>query len=113
MKNTFAKLRAEKRQVQEKLNGANKIVCEQINQISKLSDLVEIQSNQIKCLNNSLQVELKRNKRLKLRYTYTKALNDSNYKRWMEDNKKIGNWKKLCSFITIASIVTILALAIN
>jgi len=112
-KNTFAKLRAEKRLVQEKLNGANKIVCEQINKIAKLNNIVKIQTKRINCLDESLAVEIKRNKRLKLRYTYIKALGAENYKRWMQDNKKISNWKKLCSFITIVSAITILTLAIN
>lgn len=98
-KNSFGKLRAEKRLVQEKLNVANKVVCMQIDEISSLINNTEKLEKANSRLNQRLEIEDKQKRRYKLRLIAVKQLKDTIYKNYIDDatskNKTIFKYQLL------------------
>lgn len=98
-KNSFSKLRAEKREIQNKLNSANAIICKQIDEIASLiktNGRLEILVSRSK---QQLQVEEKQKNRYKLRLITLRQLKDTIYNNYIKDidlkNKSILKYKIL------------------
>ena len=100
MKNTFKKLRQEKRLIQEKLNVANKVICMQCENQAEMGNTIDNYEKQIKNLTNTLIAETKYKNRVKRRLALSSQLRNDIYISYMKDldikNKKIFNYRILC-----------------
>jgi hypothetical protein len=105
-KNTFAKLRAEKKEVQNKLNMANKTVCFQIDEIKILTDEIAEKESCIKWLNQNLNSEKKINKSIIKTAQSHKLHKDFFYKQWIKEvENKIRITKKLALSLGVNAIL--------
>ena len=101
-KNTFAKLRRTNKALINKLNGANKIVCLQIEEIDRLNKALDIKDIFI----NSL--EIKENELIDKIYSLydniaeVNKLNTDNYNAWTKERKTN---RKLSIGLTVMSLV--------
>ena len=112
-KNTFAKLRAEKKEVQNKLNIANKTVCLQIDEIKILTDKIAEKESCIKWLNHNLKSERKVNKSILKTAQSHKLHKNLFYENWIKEiDNKIRITKKLalslCTNVVLLAIIAIL-----
>lgn len=95
MKNTFKVLRAKLRDTQNKLNGANRIVALQLQELERLRSAIRMQDSQIVVLNNQLETEGNRTVSLTNSLMETKEDKDYYYEQWMKDHSKLKIWKKM------------------
>lgn len=108
-KNTFAKLRAEKKEVQNKLNIANKTVCLQIDEIKILTDEIAEKESCIKWLNHNLKSERKVNKSI---IKSVQSHKDFFYDNWIKEiDNKIRITKKLALSLG-ANVILLTSIAI-
>ena len=100
MKNTFKKLRQEKRLIQEKLNVANKVICMQCENQAEMGNTIDNYEKQIKNLTNTLIAKTKQKNRVKRRLASSSQLRNDIYISYMKDldikNKKIFNYRIVC-----------------
>lgn len=90
-KNSFSKLRNEKRLALKELEMANKIISEQKNDIKHLSDNLELQQTEVYKYKKLAYVEEKQKNRFKLRYIESKRLKDEIYSNYIKDLDKLNN----------------------
>lgn len=95
MKNTFKVLRAKLRDTQNKLNGANRIVALQLQELVRLRSAIRMQDSQIVVLNNQLETEGNRTVSLTNSLMETKEDKDWYYEQWIKDHSKLKIWKKM------------------
>ena len=110
---TFKELRQQINKVNKELKASVHLLQLKREENARLKEVINMNNKTILRLHQALLDETKAKNRIEYKLSVTKKCRDRFYSRWLKDNSKIRNWKKLCSFITIASIVTIVALAIN
>lgn len=110
---TFAQLRKQKNIAVKELKASIHLLQSKREENTRLKEAIDMQNNIIERLHQELLDETKAKNRIAHKLYITKKCRDRFYNRWLKDHSKIRNWKKLCSFITITSIVTIFTLAIN
>ena len=90
---------------QAKIDKANEIICNQITEIATLNQLIELQSKQIKNMNQEKTVEDKMKNRLKTKLRITQKNRDIFYKRWLFENKKNGNQRIMLYLSAITTVI--------
>lgn len=110
-KNTFSKLRRTNKVLREKLNIANRTVCLQIDEITRLNKAIQIKDITI----NSLEVKEKELSD-KIYSMYDKLdermkLSNENYQAWLDEktlNSKLNIGLTVMSFIIVGLVVTLI-----
>lgn len=110
---TFKELRQQKNRLGKELKASIHLLQLKREENTRLKEAIDMQNNIIERLHQEVLDETKAKNRIAHKLSITKKCRDRFYGRWLKDHSKIRNWKKLCSFITITSMVTILALVIN
>jgi len=110
---TFRELRKQKNTAVKELKAAVQFLKQKREENTRLKDVIDMQQKTISRLKDSLEDSIEYKRRIINRLHFAKKCRDKFYSRWLKAQSKISNWKKLCSFITIVSAITILALAIN
>ena len=101
MKNTFKKLRAKLRFIEDKLDTANRTNSILSEEVKRLKRVLDIQQKKETVLNDKLKTESKRTENLANRIVIVKRSRDVFYKKWMQDHSKIKIWKTV-GYIGIA-----------
>lgn len=101
----FKEIKAKLKDAQAKIDKANEIICNQITEIATLNQLIELQSKQIKNMNQEKTVEDKMKNRLKTKLRITQKSRDIFYKRWLFENKKIGKQKIMLYLSAITTVI--------
>ena len=101
----FKEIKAKLKDAQAKIDKANEIICNQITEIATLNQLIELQSTQIKNMNQEKTVEDKMKNRLKTKLRITQKSRDIFYKRWLFENKKIGKQKIMLYLSAITTVI--------
>lgn len=110
-KNTFAKLRRTNKALINKLNGANKIVCLQIEEIDRLNKDIDVKNIVI----NSLEIKEKELSD-KIYSLYNKVeeqtkLSNDNYNAWLDEHKtnsKLSIGLTVMSFVIVGLVVALI-----
>jgi uncharacterized protein YhaN len=110
---TFRELRKQKNTAVKELKASIHLLQLKREENTRLKEVIDMNNQIISRLHQELLDETKAKNRIEHKLSITKKCRDRFYSRWLKDHSKIRNWKKLCSFITIVSIATIIALAIN
>ena len=110
---TFRQLRKQKNTAVKELKASIHLLQLKREENTRLKNAIDMQQKTISRLNETVLDENKAKNRLAHKLAITKKCRDRFYSRWLKDHSKIRNWKKLCSFITITSIVTIFVLVIG
>lgn len=110
---TFKELRQQKNKANKELKASIHLLQLKREENTRLKDVIDMNNQIISRLHQELLDETKAKNRLAHKLSITKKCRDRFYSRWLKDHSKIRNWKKLCSFVAISSIVTILTIAIN
>lgn len=109
----FKELRQQKNKAIKELKASIHLLQLKREENTRLKEVIDMNNQIISRLQQELIDETKAKNRIIHKLSITKKCRDRFYNRWLKDHSKIRNWKKLCSFITIASIVTILTIAIG
>ena len=110
---TFRELRKQKNTAVKEKNTAVEFLEQKRKENTRLKEVIDMNNQIISRLHQELIDETKAKNRLTHKFEITKKCKDKFYSRWLKDHSKIRNWKKLCSFITIVSTITILALILQ
>ncbi len=110
---TFRELRKQKNTATKELKAAVQLLEQKREENTRLKEVIDMNNQIILRLHQELIDETKAKNRLAHKFEITKKCRDKFYSRWLKDHSKIRNWKKLCSFITIVSAATILALILQ
>lgn len=104
-KNTFAKLRSQKNDLQNKLNMANRTICLQIDEIKKLNETLEIEYKTSAMLQDRVNVEVHENEYLQDRITSLNEEKNKFYKYFIKETKRRGKESKKCSRLNMIAFV--------
>jgi len=110
---TFKELRQQKNRLAKELKASLQFLEQKREENTRLKEVIDMNNQIISRLHQELIDETKAKNRLAHKFEITKKCRDKFYSRWLKDHSKIRNWKKLCSFITIVSAATILALILQ
>lgn len=109
----YSDLRKQIRDSGEKLNKANSIVCKQIDEIETLNRLIDVQSNQIKCLQRDYEEEHKQRESLEKRIGVARRSRDKIHKKWLKQQIVSNRWKIGFAIETVVAISIVIFLGVK
>lgn len=98
-------LRKQKKDLESKLNTANLIIKSNIDELDTYLRTIDIQTNQIKCLNHELEEVSARRKRLVLKYKTMKQEKNHDYKAWLKEIDKSNKLQKDLNYSLIGNVI--------